>query len=115
MSNPNEEAVKRGIVVGCKVIAGENGQTWGGLPFTVEGFDDDGDPIGTDANGAEDYEFSRFLTVVGAATPGAALESASQRCIAELDDAAETCAQEGGNPAEFWALIAEHAKVKVTT
>ena len=64
MNKPNAEAVKRGIVIGCKVLAVENGKAWGGLPFTVEGFDEDGDPRGTDANGQKDYEFSHFLTVV---------------------------------------------------
>lgn len=99
MNKPNAEAVKRGIVIGCKVVPESYP-----VPFRVNGFDKDGDPAGFEDCGEYTYEHSYLCSVVEPAP------SLGQRCIAELDDAAETCAQEGGNPAEFWALIAEHAE-----
>ena len=60
MNKPNAEAVKRGIVVGCKVEYNNGTPT----VFTVTDFDSDGDPRGLISNGLATGEYAYLCTVV---------------------------------------------------
>lgn len=60
MTIPNDEAERRGIFIGTIVQSEQEGCD----PFTVDGFDSDGDPTGI-KDGRRTAEYSYLCTVIG--------------------------------------------------
>lgn len=58
MSKPNAEALRRGLYVGAVVA-----DTWDKKQYTIEGFDEDGDPTWGEADG--NYAYNCELVIRG--------------------------------------------------
>jgi hypothetical protein len=79
---PNDEAKARGICIGCKVIADTD--SGGDIPFTVESFDADGDPVGTNDDGDAVYEYAYLCTVVPTPTKDQTMTTTFEQTVAAL-------------------------------